>query len=80
MVYVLLLTFVIGFISGRLVGSFSSQRVAEREEPEKIPLVPVIIVSAFSVSFLDYFFKGRHAEETSEDTEHTILGLGAEKI
>jgi len=44
MVYALLLTFVVGFISGRLVGSFGKRTVAEPEEPE-LSLASVIIVS-----------------------------------
>ena len=56
MVYVLLLTFVIGFISGRLVGSFRNRSISEREEPEKIPLVPVIIISVVFGFVLGLFF------------------------
>jgi len=44
MIYALLLTFVVGFISGRLVGSFGKRTVAEPEEPE-LSLASVIIVS-----------------------------------
>ena len=56
MVYALLLTFVVGFISGRLVGSFRNRSISEREEPEKIPLVPVIIISVVFGFVLGLFF------------------------
>ncbi len=52
MTYAVVISFVIGFISGRLVGVFRKQKVEDRNtamerEEDKTSLVPVIIVSAF---------------------------------
>ncbi len=51
MVYALILTFALGFVTGRIAGWFSNRRAVQDEEPETVSQVPTIIISA-SCGFL----------------------------